>query len=343
MTTEDRDDTEPVRVLFIAGKGRSGSTLLCRTLGAIDGFVGTGEFMQVLRRGVLSGDECSCGTPVGSCEFWGEVRRDLERRCPDLDLERLERTKYRVTETWGALRYLFLPHRNTALGRDLEDLRAYLAELCRSIRAVSGAQVVVDASKNPVFLSLLTETRGIRVTVVQLVRDSRGVAHSLRKKRLRAGTVGRVEFMYRNGPLVASFLWSAANVMTERVGRRTGRIYRVRYEDFVSDPRSTIATVLREVQPTSLGRPVHHVTDGSVRVGTDHLIGSNPNRSRRGDIELREDVAWKTEMGFTRRWLVTTLTCPLLRRYGYGIRTQPRPMTTVQHGSRARRTPSTAP
>ena len=251
-------DTEPVHVLYIAGKGRSGSTLLCRTLGAIDGFVGTGEFMLFLGRGVLSGDECSCGTLVGGCDLWGGVRRELMRRCPDIDLERIERTRYRVTSGAEALRYLFLPNADTTLGRDLEDLRGYLTALYRSVRAVTGARVIVDASKSPIFLCLLAETPGIRLTVVQLVRDSRGVAHSLLKKRPQAGVAGRVEFMYRNRALVASFLWSAANVMTERVARRMLDFHFVKYEDFVADPESGARSLLAAV--SSSRRPTNDVS-----------------------------------------------------------------------------------
>lgn len=64
----DDRDAGPVHVLYIAGMGRSASTLLCRTLGSVEGFVGTGELMRIVDRGVASGDLCSCGTALSGFE-----------------------------------------------------------------------------------------------------------------------------------------------------------------------------------------------------------------------------------------------------------------------------------
>jgi hypothetical protein len=312
-------DIDDVNVLYIAGIGRSGSTLLCRTLGSVAGFLGTGELMRFLGRGVISGDHCSCGAPVGECGFWSVVLRDLLQREPDLDLERLEHTRKRITEGWEFLRHMFLPNTHTALGRDLVAYRRFLTALYRSIASVSQAPIIIDASKNLFFAMLLAETRGVRVTVLHLVRDSRGVAHSLGRKRERPGTNGRREYFRQQGPLLGSILWNAAHVWSERIGKRTGRIVRVRYEDFVANPTQTMNSLLLDLGAVEAEPRVTHINGASVRLGVDHLIASNPNRSQRGDIPLREDAAWREEMTAGRRWLVTGLTFPLLRRYGYPI------------------------
>ena len=80
--------------------------------------------------------------------------------------------------------------------------------------------------------------------------------------------------------------------------------------------------VLREILPVEGPGPLAHVNGHSIQLGVDHLIASNPNRSRRGAIELREDVAWR-EMSAPRRWRVSALTFPLLLRYGYRARPTP--------------------
>jgi Sulfotransferase family len=313
-------DADDVHVLYIAGIGRSGSTLLCRTLGSVDGLLATGELMRILGRGVINGDLCSCGAPVANCDFWRAVLADLEGRCPDLDLERLEHTRKRVTEGWELLRYLFLPNENTDLGRALEEYRQFLSALYGSIQNVTGSQVVVDASKNLLFARLLTETPGVKLTFLHLVRDSRGVAHSLMRKQRRPGTANRREYFRQQGPLLGSILWSTAHVTTERLAVRTSRLIRVRYEDFVSDPAATVSGVLDRLDPVGGPSLPSHVNGRSVRLGRDHLIASNPNRAARGVVTLREDAAWRHEMTPVRQWLVTSLTAPLLRRYGYRVR-----------------------
>ncbi len=311
------DESGDVHVLYIAGIGRSGSTLLCRTLGSVEGFLGTGELMRIVPRGVGTGDLCSCETAVSRCALWSAVLTELDRRCPDVDFERFERIRMHVVEGWGLLPYLLLTRRPATFERNLEDFRRFLAALYGAIRTVTGARVIVDASKHPVFARLLAETPGVRVSIVHLVRDSRGVAHSLTRRRRRPGTHGREECFPRHGVALGSFLWSAAHMMTEAFRPRMAHFVRVRYEDFVASPSATVERIVREVDRGAGDEAMAHVGEGSVHLGVDHLIASNPNRSRRGMVQLHEDVAWQRKMSAPRRWIVTGLTFGLLRRYGY--------------------------
>jgi hypothetical protein len=315
-------EAEDVHVLYIAGMGRSGSTLLCRTLGSMEGFVGTGELMRIIDRGVATGDLCSCGTAVNHCGIWSDVLKDLQRRCPGLDLARLEHTRKRITEGWEFLRYLFLPAALSGFERDLNDYREFLAALYRSVHTVTGARLVVDASKNLLFAKLLTETPGVTVSILHLIRDSRGVAHSWARKTQRPGTHARQEYFRQLGPVLSSVLWSTAQLTAEWLGERAERSVRVRYEDFVAAPSITVNGILDGLGSPRRTHDTAHVDGTSVRLGIDHLVASNPNRSLRGVIELREDLAWRRDMPPVHQWLVTGLTLPLLRRYGYRIRPQ---------------------
>jgi hypothetical protein len=95
-----------------------------------------------------------------------------------------------------------------------------------------------------------------------------------------------------------------------------------------------VRRVLRQVHPADVPEAIRHVNGHSIQLGVDHLIASNPNRSRRGAVELREDIAWQ-EMSAPRRWLVSALTFPLLLRYGYrALPTPPRPARTLTLFSR---------
>ena len=67
------DEAGPVSVLYIAGPGRSGSTLLDTMLGQIDGFVSVGELRNLWARGLGDGWPCGCGAAVRDCPFWSSV------------------------------------------------------------------------------------------------------------------------------------------------------------------------------------------------------------------------------------------------------------------------------
>ena len=65
--------TRPVTVLFVAGFGRNGGTLLDRVLGSVDGFCSLGEFRFVWQKGVVRNELCNCGVPFRDCPFWTAV------------------------------------------------------------------------------------------------------------------------------------------------------------------------------------------------------------------------------------------------------------------------------
>ena len=62
----------PVRVLYIGGEGRSGSTVLSAVLGNHEGYVPVGELPDVWLA-LLRNDRCGCGEPFATCPFWTAV------------------------------------------------------------------------------------------------------------------------------------------------------------------------------------------------------------------------------------------------------------------------------
>ena len=66
-----------VPVLFIAGFGRSGSTLLDRLLGSTPGVHSGGELAAIWTHGLVDDRLCSCGAPFSGCPFWRAVGRFL--------------------------------------------------------------------------------------------------------------------------------------------------------------------------------------------------------------------------------------------------------------------------
>src|SRR5438270_11044874 len=61
------------KVLYLAGTGRSGSTLLARILDRNDGVFAAGELRYFWQRGLLEDRLCGCGEPFSRCPFWSEV------------------------------------------------------------------------------------------------------------------------------------------------------------------------------------------------------------------------------------------------------------------------------
>ena len=60
----------PVRVVYLTGTGRSGSTLLGNAIGSLPGALSAGEIRFLLRRGIAEGGRCGCREPVVECPVW---------------------------------------------------------------------------------------------------------------------------------------------------------------------------------------------------------------------------------------------------------------------------------
>jgi hypothetical protein len=121
--------------------------------------------------------------------------------------------------------------------------------------------------------------------------------------------------MVRFSPAKSSALWDAWNASAEALWRRTPQRYlRLRYEDFVAGPRESLERTLELVRVTA---ELPLAGERKVKLGVSHTVSGNPNRFETGAVELRPDREWKDKMGLRDKTLVTALTFPLLKHYGY--------------------------
>jgi hypothetical protein len=308
---------DPVRVLYIGGWGRSGSTLLDLILGQLPGVISAGEVREIWKRGCREDGLCGCGEAFSRCPFWHAVGERAFGGWSAIDLDEILRWRYEIDRPW---RIPALADRRSRTGVD-PDVRPYLevlGKLYRAIRDVADARVVVDSSNLPSAAFLLRRTDEIDLRVVHLVRDSRGVAFSWQQTVPKQTTFGPAQ-LPRYGVVAASLRWTVYNALTRSL-RRLGVPYLlVRYEDLVAEPMKVLTRVGVhagiDLEPGALSfidgrevglRPNHTVEGNPMRVGTRHLV-------------LRSDERWKREMSRARRGAVALLTLPSLRRYGYEL------------------------
>ncbi len=298
-----------IRVLFIGGYGRSGSTLLDRVLGGIDGLCSAGELRHVFREGYVENRLCGCGAPFRECPFWREVTARAFGGIERFDAGAALRLQRRVDRWWRAVslarRSRWGPGRS-----ELEAYRSILRRLYGAIAGVSGARVIVDSSKD---VSHGYALRGvgapIDLHVLHLVRDSRAVAHSWQRTKFNPGSG---DDMDRYGLVRTSAEWTAINALTALHASLGTPYRRLRYDEFVADPARAVAAILEFVGEP----PAHTRISGrrTVDLGEDHTVAGNPIRFRRGEVEVRRDDEWRTRMPAASRALVTALTLPALAR-----------------------------
>jgi hypothetical protein len=302
----------PIKVLYIGGMGRSGSTLLGRLLGSVPGYVNVGELYLIWQRWSSDSIRCGCGEVFSQCEFWREVFESAFGTPDPGRLARILEIQQRLLRPQTLPRLLLgrgQPYGNEAGDEYREDM----ARLYRAIAAVTGARVIVDTSKFAAYAYLLDGIPELDLRFVHLVRDSRAVAFSQGRRKLNTAFVDKKTYMTPCSWQTSVKQWTLQNLIIHL--RRPGRRFlRMRYEDLVSNPRAMLPkvfTLLDEPLPDLdfLDSPLLRVTD-------DHTVSGNPIRFQR-ELEIRPDLEWRARMPLRLKALVTAATFPLLARYGY--------------------------
>jgi sulfotransferase family protein len=305
------------RVLYIGGAGRSGSTLLERTLSQLPGVVSAGE-LRVLWRALLTQDRrCACGAEVPECPFWQEVGQRAFGGWRASHLSSLLALQHSVD------RHRQLPRllgRSVSPPRGVGSLSSAWANVFRAIAETASARLVVDSSKYPVHAAILRRSDELDLRVVHLVRDPRGVAHSWAKRGiLKPDSTDGLTYMHVFGHGRSAIEWTAYNLAFHRIRGLGTPTLLLHYESFVRDPVETLGRTLKfaglPFEPTNLG----FMRGDRIALGREqHAIGGNPDRFQgESSIQLELDDAWRRDMPALRRGQVALLAWPLMRRYGY--------------------------
>jgi hypothetical protein len=200
---------------------------------------------------------------------------------------------------------------------DFDRFARLTGDVYRRLAQHTDANVIVDSSKRPSFAAFLRHVPGISLRFLHLVRDPRASAYSWRERRHESATPGAE--VTRRGALDSTLRWSILNTEAELIRTRESSetFMRLRYEDFVNAPRSTIdrlATFVGEPPDLSPFVDAH-----SVRIGTHHAIAGNPSRYATGVVRIRDAGEWRRSQSRADRWIATAASAPFLPHYGYPL------------------------
>jgi hypothetical protein len=302
----------PIRLIYIAGSSRSGSTILDALLDSHADVMAIGEVYHLAREFPGRPHVCACSRPIGSCAFWGPVLQSWREALAPSDL-----SVYRVAQE-GYERFRSVPRLLLQVVRRSSGFRIYAAwtaQLFAILRARAGVQVLADSSKHPLRLASLLLMDGFETSVILLVRDPRAVAWSRLKylppvfrNRWLRGPFG--ETVHSAGD------WLLYTLLSEVVVRLASRArsVRVRYEDLSARPAEELSRLGHELglDLSDVGR---RAAQGEP-FGFGHIVSGN--RARHGGPRpLRQDAEWQTASPRWMRRLVWLLTGVVARRYGY--------------------------
>lgn len=305
-----------MKVLYVVGLGRSGSTVLSNSLGQIEGFFSAGELNFVWGNSLVANRLCGCGRPFHDCPTWNAVMDAAFGGMDHVDAAGLMAVARSGTRSRHIPLLLSARGATTVRGRLQPLLQAY-GQLYGAIGSVTGSRVIIDSSKQPAHGFAMGMVPGVDLRVLHLVRDPRAVAYSWLKKKAQPDSTSK-QFMYRRSPVKSALTWNAWNASAEEFWRRSPERYlRLRYEDFVVDPRRSFTEITSFVGEPDVELPL--AGDREVRLGISHTVSGNPNRFDTGAVKLRQDDEWRHKMRPRDRKVVTALTVPLLKHYSYPV------------------------
>ena len=308
-----------VRVLFLGGLGRSGTTLLERLLGQLPGVSPLGEVVHLWQRDLSDDERCGCGDRFSACGFWQKVGVEAFGGWDAVDPQRVLDLAAAVERTRHIPRL--------ALGRKPEGLAEYADYYSKVYTAAAaghrrhGGGRLVQAQR----AGLLPAARAdVDLRVIHVVRDSRGRRLLVDEEGAPPGDRDR----RADDPLLPR---AARRCCGTRTTRRSGcsaasacRCGGCGTRNCSADPKATLRSLarfagLRRVRLRNCpfcGRP----TTASSPISAPRTA---PPATRCGSpsarVPLRRDEAWRRSLPKGQRRLVGALTAPLLSAYGYPL------------------------
>ena len=317
MTTSTTPSSDiPIKVIYVTGVGRSGSTILDILLGNHPAIESVGELINVNRSGWMKNEYCSCHAQASDCPFWSQVRQRWEQATGLTDLQ-----EYLTLQNRFEFR-LYKPAQIRKEAQASPEAWARFLDLTQAlyqaISEVSGKRILVDSSKSRTRGFILACLPALDVRYVHLVRDTRDIINSLRKGH-EADPKAGVQHALRALPgWRTSLSWVLTNLQAHHLIRHfaAGKHCLIRYEDMLENP-AMVLQAIAELAEVDLGGIIDAANNETpLQVG--HTVAGNR-------LRMKDTVAFsKRKPSVPRlRWIdnasFSLLAYWLAQRYGYPL------------------------
>jgi hypothetical protein len=133
-----------ITVLYIAGNGHSGSTLLDIIIGSSPKVFSAGELTFITRDSILE-EYCSCGSLIQDCEVWSKII-SIWSKNSTISLEDYKKLRLKYERNKVTLRSL---KNNWFPSKEFKQYCLTTQKLFSAIQNVTGKNVIVDSTNSP--------------------------------------------------------------------------------------------------------------------------------------------------------------------------------------------------
>lgn len=304
---------KPIKILYVLGSGRSGTTIFGALLGMHTSMTHVGEILRIgFSENPLVSNICSCGAMLENCDYWSAIYEDW--------LGKIKHAKYKqyrqLQSKYEQLRsfpHLLIEIRNPS--RDFLDYSKYTVELFKSISKMSGSNIIIDTSKYPGRALALANIPDLDVNIIHLIRDGRGFLWSFKKSSLLRENL---KFRKMRSWILTwskTIEWILINRVSEKVRSLTEKSsMSVRYEDFVNATCDTLTRIGER-----FGLQLVEITkslESGEEISFGHIFGGNWVRMK-GPTSLRLDQDWQTMLTGFDFFIYRLIAGQFAKRYNY--------------------------
>ncbi len=273
--------TRPVRVLFIAGFERSGSTILQNLVATHPRVLPVGEVHHIWDRGIEEDVDCGCGKTVRTCTFWQDFFQTWLGRPEPGEILRRERAAWEIRR---ARKRLFIQSFGASPSRLKATMRPYLKALVRMYssfyRMHPQIEWIVDSSKTPVYGWILSLLDDVEVRFLHIVRHPLDTEASVWKRKLRGHPWYRKVW-----PGEAAMRWAVWTWLHHHKLRRLPSYRMLAYDHLLERPRDVVAWVHQWLGLAPYLEAFR--SDRIVWIEPAHTFGGSPSRRRTGEILIQ--------------------------------------------------------
>lgn len=312
-------EEQKLNIVYLAGTGRSGSTLIERILETHHKVASAGElgmlWFYVTRVKIRPEDlPCPCGARMADCPHWSAVVNAAGFTKNDIrEIIDLQATVYALRN----FPVYFIPILNRKIKKRINKLARHYERFYHAIAAVTGAVTIIDSSKFALGPLILKRIPSVNVYVKHLVRRPEGFVLSWATVKYHAGFGGAPTDT--RPPVRTALEWLFLNLMVETL-RFVMPVRRYTYEWFTEKPRQRIKEMMQDVATFEGNSSTAFESEFEITLPAGHALLGNPDRFTSGKTVIRRDERYRTALPLRDRILTIALTLPLFILYGYAWR-----------------------
>lgn len=264
-----------MKIIYIAGDGRSGSTILDAILGNASETISVGECCRFWTRFNEKKTLCGCGDKIEECLLWSKIDISIRNKFPNynpIDFEKKVKHILLFKNFNKIPKYIT----NPAWKEFCEIVKFFYI----SIAQISDKNTIIDSTKFPSWVAFLIQLDFCEIKVIHLERNLQSVANSWKKKILLPEYYDQKIYM----PIKSNFLilksWIKVKYLSAKI-KKTGDYLFVNYESFCNDNSTHIVKIEDFTGIT--------INSENLKIPFNHSIGGNPVRNNTGKNEIIVD------------------------------------------------------